>query len=76
MSGNLNIPVITCARCKRPVDEISWMDDISTIEQERIFRVLCHGQYEVTRLSKDILIHATEIEGGVAFATNRLEDHA
>lgn len=66
-----DVPIIHCAVCNKPVEKIEWQDDIASLERERIFRVSCHGEHEVTRLSEE-LMSESRIEGGVAFTTKRI----
>lgn len=70
--GNDSSPLLPwCAKCNKPVERIEAYDSFKEIS--RVFKVYCHGETEVTKLGRDILVWASGfggdrcIEMGIAF---------
>ena len=69
------IPDITCAICRKPVDEVIVCErpDIDGYE----FRVSCHGDSDICVLTSEYLNITRKMpETGVAFTTKRMKSTA
>jgi len=64
-------PIIQCAICAKPIEEIFW--DTRPDTRKTIYTVSCHGDTETCELSDQDLIMFTSFEGGIAFSTKRIE---
>ena len=64
-----SLPV--CAVCRKPVNSIEYEN---TLDGDVVFRVECHGQTEVTKLSRNQLSLMTGLQPDVAFKTQRVSD--
>lgn len=65
-------PVIQCAVCQKPVDEVSVHYDMLLFSQ--VVTVRCHGEKETTYLTDKQLYEAKEIRAGVAFQPKHLAE--
>ena len=61
------MPIITCAKCNKPVDMIAVRDSIE--RDEKIYMVVCHGEKETTILAAKDIMESHSISGGIAFVS-------
>lgn len=68
MSG-IQLPIPTCAICRRPVDRMTSWRDIRT--DDFIVQAHCHGEVETTRIEARLLHsfnpRGLEVKAGLAF---------